>query len=274
MLDGENAWGAYREDARPFLHALYRLLERDSEIQTVTVSEYLEGNPARGVASHPLEEQTKVYDLFTGSWIDENGSAPGVDLGTWIGEEEENRGWELLGQAREFLDQTGATPETAPEAFQALYMAEGSDWFWWFGTDQDSGNDMEFDDLFRTHLQNIYRWMGVEPPPEFKHHIVPHAVVWTFTQQITQIQHGDRLVVRTTCPGVLTWQLDNGEPQEAKMLSVGGVMAGVQRYQFILGPFPSGTRALHFRFRCTHRDCDGKDICCEPREYVVQIGNL
>ena len=94
VLDGENAWGAYRQDARPFLHALYGLLGSDAEIQTVTFGEYLEGNPARGIVPHPLEAQTKVYDLFTGSWIDENASTPGVDLGTWIGEEEENRGWE------------------------------------------------------------------------------------------------------------------------------------------------------------------------------------
>jgi alpha-amylase/alpha-mannosidase (GH57 family) len=82
VLDGENAWSAYREDARPFLHALYGLLEVDAEIETVTFSEYLEGNPARGIAPHPVEVQPKVYDLFTGSWIDENGSAPGVDLDT------------------------------------------------------------------------------------------------------------------------------------------------------------------------------------------------
>lgn len=66
VLDGENAWGAYRNDGRPFLHALYDLLERDGEVQTVTFHEYLDGDLARCVAPHPIEEQTKVYDLFTG----------------------------------------------------------------------------------------------------------------------------------------------------------------------------------------------------------------
>ena len=129
VLDGENAWSAYREDARSFLHALYGLLERDAEIQTVTFAEYLDGNAARGVHPHRLESQAKVYDLFTGSWIDEMGSAPGVDLGTWIGEGEENRAWELLGVARDEIDRRGATPEDVPAAFEALYAAEGSDWF-------------------------------------------------------------------------------------------------------------------------------------------------
>jgi len=247
VLDGENAWGSYREDARPFLHALYGLLERDAEVRTVTFSEYLEGNPARGIAPHPLEGQTKVYDLFTGSWIDENASLPGVDLGTWIGEEEENQGWELLGQTRDFLGQTGATPETAPAAFQALYMAEGSDWFWWFGEDQDSGNDDEFDDLFRTHLKNVYRGLGVKPPAELDRHIVPHAVLWTFARQVSRVQQGDRLTVRANCPGVLTWRLDDGEPQtadtsaplSARMVLAGGVMAGVRA----LSPDPGAVSA-------------------------------
>ena len=76
-LDGENAWSAYREDARPFLHALYALLAADREVVTVTPSEYLDGNPARGIAPHPAETLARVHDLYTGSWIDEPGSATG-----------------------------------------------------------------------------------------------------------------------------------------------------------------------------------------------------
>jgi alpha-amylase/alpha-mannosidase (GH57 family) len=272
ILDGENAWGAYRDDARPFLHALYGLLEREAELETVTFNECLAGNPARGIVPHPVAEQTKVYDLFTGSWIDENGSVPGVDLGTWIGEDEENQGWALLGQARDFLDRAGATPETAPAAFEALYIAEGSDWFWWFGADQDSGNDDEFDDLFRTHLKNIYRSLGQTPPPELDQHIVPHAVMWTFTRQVDLIQPGDRLTVRTNCPGVLTWQLDGGEVQTAELAPAGGVMAGVTRYHLTLGPLPPRVRKLRFRFHCAHIGCDGQDVCCEPVVYTVRSG--
>ena len=64
VLDGENAWGAYREDGWPFLQALYSLLERDAEIRTVTFSEYLDGNPIRGIQAHPVEGQERVHDLF------------------------------------------------------------------------------------------------------------------------------------------------------------------------------------------------------------------
>ena len=271
VLDGENAWGAYREDARPFLHALYTLLERDVEIQTVSFSEYLDGNPARAVAPHPLAEQTQVYDLFTGSWIDEHGSAPGVDLGTWIGEAEENRAWALLRQARQTIDRVGATPESAPAAFEALYIAQGSDWFWWFGSDQDSGNDGEFDDLFRLHLKNIYRGLGIEPPPELARNIVPRTQVWTFTRPFAQIQTGDRLVVRTNCPGILTWRIDDGEPQSAALVAAGGVMAGVSYYHLTFGAFAPEAHHLRFSFRCTYAHCDGTNVCCEQREYTVQI---
>lgn len=271
VLDGENAWGAYREDARPFLHALYTLLERDVEIQTVTFSEYLDGNAVRSVAPHPLAEQTQVYDLFTGSWIDEYGSQPGVDLGTWIGEEEENRAWTLLGQARQAIDQAGATPESAPEAFTALYMAEGSDWFWWFGSDQDSGNDGEFDDLFRLHLKNVYRGLGIEPPRELERNIVPHVEVWTFTRPIAKIQAADRLTVRTNCQGILTWQTDGSTPKSAALMAAGGVMAGIRHYYLTLDSFAAEDKAVRFSFRCTTPNCDGTNVCCQQEEHTVQI---
>ena len=271
VLDGENAWGAYREDARPFLHALYTLLESDIDIQTVSFSEYLDGNAARCVAPHPLAEQAQVYDLFTGSWIDEYGSESGVDLGTWIGEEEENRAWTLLGQARQAVDRAGATPGSAPEAFTALYLAEGSDWFWWFGSDQDSGNDGEFDDLFRLHLKNIYRGLGNEPPPELDRSIVPRTHVWTFTRPFAQIQAGDRLTVRTNCPGTLTWQVDGGELQTAYMAAAGGVMAGTSHYYLTFDSFVPAAKAVWFSFRCSHPNCDGTKICCQQQEHTVQI---
>lgn len=269
-LDGENAWGAYRDDARPFLHALYGMLEADAAIRTVTFSEYLDGDAARGIRPHPLETQTRVFDLFTGSWIDESGSAPGVDLGTWIGEPEENLAWDLLGNARDFLTRIGATPESAPAAFLALYMAEGSDWFWWLGADQDSGRDDEFDDLFRTHLKNVYRSLGVEPPRELDLHIVPHVATWTFVQPIKSVLEGDRLRILTNCPGVLHWQLDGGEPQSAPLVPVGGVMAGAHRHHITLGPL-YGSRGVRFRFQCTHPGCDCEDVCCNPTAQEVEI---
>lgn len=271
VLDGENAWGAYQNDARMFLHALYTYLESDSEIQTVTFYEYLNGNRSRRISSHPISQQEKVYELATASWIDEYGSAPGVDLGTWIGEEEENKAWELLLSARDFLKVQGFTPLSAPRAFQALYMAEGSDWFWWFGEDQDSGKDEEFDDLFRTHLKNVYRNIGVDPPLVLDLHIVPHTVLWTFTNPVSRVESGDRLTVRTNCPGILEWNIDKNEIRKTEMQPVGGVMAGSTRYFLTLGPFTKTAREVRFHFCCTCPRCDGTEICCRLDEHTVQI---
>lgn len=147
--------------------------------------------------------------------------------------------------------------------YEALYISEGSDWFWWFGEDQ------EFDDLFRLHLKNVYRAVGVKPPAELSWNIVPHAVIWTFTRPVKRAPPGDRLTVCTNCQSVLTWQVGVGPPQEADLIPAGGAMAAVQRYQLTLGPFSYADPEV--RFRCTYRNCDGREICCNGEEHVVQI---
>jgi alpha-amylase/alpha-mannosidase (GH57 family) len=271
-LDGENAWGDYPKAGRPFLHALYRRLESDPEVQTVTFSEYLDGNQSRSVSTHRLLEQTRVYDLYTGSWVDETGSDAGVDLGTWIGDEEENRAWELLGEARHALARSGKTYREARSAFSALYAAEGSDWYWWFGSDQYSGRDDEFDDLYRMHLKSVYRGLKVDVPAVLDQHIVAHSITWTFMNQILRVQPGDRVTVQTNCPGTLTWQID-AEPQgSAPLLPVGGVMAGVHRYNLTLGPVSRTQKELTFTFHCTHQNCDCGDVCCGRKRFMMEIG--
>lgn len=270
-LDGENAWSSYPEDGRTFLHALYHLLENDSEICTVTPAEYLEGHRTRGVAAHPVSALTRVHDLFTASWIDENGSAPGVDLGTWIGEAEENKAWELLGSARELVARSGARSETHPTVYQALHAAEGSDWFWWLGSDQSSGYDEAFEALFRVHLARIYTELGVDPPAGLTVSIIPSKVVWTISHQVDRIGAQDVLVVQTNCPGVLVWQVDGHSAEIEALTPVGGVMAGVARHQIRIGPWPEA-HELTFRFECRHKDCDCDGPCCQATVFRVGIG--
>jgi alpha-amylase/alpha-mannosidase (GH57 family) len=269
ILDGENAWGGYRDDGRPFLHALYRALARDPAIRTVTPSEYLDGSPARRVDRHPLAALARVHDLATGSWIDEAGSGPGVDLGTWIGEPEENRGWELLGRARADLFAAGTAAAGATEALESIYAAQGSDWFWWLGEDQDSGRDHEFDDLFRAHLRASYRVRGAEPPVILARALTTRVRVWSFTEPIPAIQPGDRLAIQTNCPGVLTWRAGEADPREAPLTPVGGVMGGSHRHRALLGPLAAGP--VRFRFRCTHPGCGGGEACCSTAEALVRV---
>src|SRR5262249_32702568 len=52
------------------------------------------------------------------------------------------------------------------QARDEMLVAEGSDWFWWYGDDHSSANDLEFDDLFRRHVRNVYRLLHVPAPGE------------------------------------------------------------------------------------------------------------
>jgi len=272
-LDGENAWGGYPGQGRPFLRALYAALASDPELRTVTFGEYLGGNTERRVAPHALEELNRVHDLFHASWIDEAGSSPGNDLGTWIGEAEENRAWGRLREAGQFLDRMGATSATHPEAFEALLAAEGSDWFWWFGSDQASASDADFDDLFRSHLKAVYRAAGRRPPRDLDGHIVPHAPIWSFSHPVQSIVAGDWLVVRTNCFGRLEWRTGADETRwsSGDLLPAGGVMAGVHRHDLTLGPFSASDLWVEFRFHCAHPGCGGRGPCCRPDPQRVVV---
>lgn len=152
ILDGENAWENYDNDGKAFLNSLYQKLSDDSAIKTVTPSEYLAQFPA----------QARIDKLWAGSWIN-------ADFSTWIGEPEENKAWGLLRDARATLQKylsgvRKAEPAAIAKAQDLMYIAEGSDWFWWYGADQDSGDDGAFDRQFRDTLREIYTTLGADVP--------------------------------------------------------------------------------------------------------------
>ncbi|MDI7276458.1 MAG: glycoside hydrolase family 57 protein [Anaerolineae bacterium] len=272
ILDGENTWCAYGVKAPAFLRALYRRLSESPDVETVTFSEYLQGNPGRQVCAHPTIEQEPIYELYEGSWVDELGSEPGVDLGSWAGEPDENRAWGLLGDARDALHSAGATPETHPDAFEALYMAEGSDWFWWLGTDHPSPRDSEFESIFRLHLTNAYRLAGLEPPPELARPLVPWSLVWTLTQPGAHLAPYEKLTVRTNCPGTVTYRmLPRDELREEVLQAVGGPAGLARRYEATLGPFGPEVREVRVRFRCQEHLALQGAACVDSRERVLQV---
>ncbi|GAC1489438.1 MAG: hypothetical protein NVS2B14_00690 [Chamaesiphon sp.] len=67
-----------------------------------------------------------------------------------------------------------ATEENNPEAWEALYAAEGSDWFWWFGEGHSSNQDAMFDQLFREHISAIYQALNEPIPPNVKRYVEVH----------------------------------------------------------------------------------------------------
>jgi hypothetical protein len=64
-----------------------------------------------------------------------------------------------------------APKEALAKAWEELFIAEGSDWYWWFGDDHSSAQDALFDELFRKHLQNVYARLDTQPPNVLKHPI-------------------------------------------------------------------------------------------------------
>jgi alpha-amylase/alpha-mannosidase (GH57 family) len=160
-LDGENCWEFYSQDGKPFLEALYATLEREPHLKLVTVSEFLEQHPP--TATIPGEQ------LHSGSWVDGN-------FTTWIGDPAKNRAWDYLTQARATLaNHPEATEENNPVAWEALYAAEGSDWFWWFGEGHSSNQDAIFDQLFREHLCGIYKALNEPIPAYLRQPVEVHA---------------------------------------------------------------------------------------------------
>ncbi|MBE8970395.1 glycoside hydrolase [Nostocales cyanobacterium LEGE 12452] len=168
-LDGENCWEFYPQDGKPFLEALYQSLSDEPHLKLVTVSEFLEEFPA--TATIPGGQ------LHSGSWVD--GS-----FTTWIGDPAKNRAWDYLTEARKMLaSHPEATEENNPEAWEALYAAEGSDWFWWFGAGHSSNQDAIFDRLFREHLFGIYKALNEPAPPYLKQPLEIHEAQGSHTPQ-------------------------------------------------------------------------------------------
>jgi alpha-amylase/alpha-mannosidase (GH57 family) len=150
-LDGENPWEHYPSSGEGFLEALYQGLA-GGEVRTVLPRDELRERPARA----------RIARLHSGSWIDSN-------FRIWIGHPEDNAAWTLLGEARAVLaeaEEKGGLPKEQLEAARGhLLVAEGSDWFWWYGDDFTTESAPEFDALFRRRVAHAWRALGL-PPPE------------------------------------------------------------------------------------------------------------
>ena len=153
ILDGENCWEYYHDGGVKFLRALYRGCAQRPTIRPVRMSDYLRESPPHD----------RIGQLFAGSWISHN-------FAIWIGHPEDNSAWDLVHQTREFLKQSqslgSAPPDVLARAWEEIYIAEGSDWYWWFGDDHSSAQDALFDQLFRKHLKNVYILLKTPYPPQ------------------------------------------------------------------------------------------------------------
>ncbi len=162
-LDGENAWEYYQNGAVDFLSHLYEGLSTDTSLRCVTVSEHLRESPP----------ESSLEWLHTGSWVFS-------DLTTWCGTDAQNEAWEHLHRARDLADShrrslrldadhpapvsEALTQDSAELAWRQVLIAEGSDWFWWFGDHHHTQLDAVWDHEFRLCLQEVYRLLA-QPVP-------------------------------------------------------------------------------------------------------------
>jgi alpha-amylase/alpha-mannosidase (GH57 family) len=147
IMDGENAWEYYPENAYYFLSALYQRLAEHPRLRMTTYREALQ-KPAG-----------KLDRIVAGSWVYGTFS-------TWIGAEDKNRAWDILGDVKRIYDECrGRFSESQLARIdEQLAVCEGSDWFWWLGDYNPAAAVSDFENLYRVQIANLYHLLGQEPP--------------------------------------------------------------------------------------------------------------
>jgi alpha-amylase/alpha-mannosidase (GH57 family) len=183
VLDGETCGDQYPGGGVAFLRALYRRCTTTPGVRPVTVDTFLQQHPPTEV----------LPQLSSGSWID-------GDFSVWVGHEEDNTAWDALHRTRAHLVERidhwraaaclgGGAAAQLPHrlrrrldrAWEEVYIAEGSDWFGWYGDAAVRPEETLFDELFRKHLRNVYLVLGDVPPADLATPIRRQALRSLFT---------------------------------------------------------------------------------------------
>ncbi len=242
ILDGENCWEYYPEGGVEFLRTLYRECVKHPNINPTRIGDHVRDYPATD----------RIENLFAGSWISHN-------FAIWIGHSEDREAWDLLHQTRQFLvraEQEGTLPATEyVRAWEEIYIAEGSDWCWWYGDDHSSSLDALFDQLFRKHLQNVYAILQVPPPSQLNR----------------PISHGQQRILHTSPRGFLDVLVD-GRRSYFEWLNAGLYVAGSERGTMAM--VTAGViKEIHFGFdleRLMIR-CDTATRASEDLRHVAEL---
>ncbi len=152
ILDGENAWEFFPNNAKDFFENLYELLSTQDWCELTLFDE---------IETIDELETTPLHRLSSGSWINGN-----FDI--WIGSSQKNKAWELLDMTKFDYDKIkdSLDERTIKQIEKEFLIALGSDWFWWYGDDHYTELNHQFDDQFRAHLKNIYRLMDQDVPSD------------------------------------------------------------------------------------------------------------
>ncbi|WP_457749787.1 glycoside hydrolase family 57 protein [Sulfurimonas sp.] len=229
ILDGENAWEFYKNNGFDFFEALYKNLNNLSWCNTRTMDE---------VKNLPC---TALVHLAAGSWI--NGT-----FDTWVGNSQKTRAWELLFQTKKDYrhHKTALTQDTNTEITNHFLAAECSDWFWWYGEDHYTDFSEEFDTLFRSHLIEIYKLIGISPPQDL---FIPIINNQSFSKFWIRPQSDITPVIDGRRDSFFEW-MGCGTVDESKVFStMEGGRGPVKKIYY-----GQDEKALYFSFEGTLRD--------------------
>ncbi len=171
-LDGENCWENYQNDGNDFLTYIYSLIENDETLETVLISDYIKND----------KHKKTLNKIYSGSWIDKT-------FQYWIGESTKNKAWNYIKEAKSFYKKIEKQNKNHPNlkaAHNELLITQGSDWFWWYGEPNNSGQDFVFDYMFREHLKNVYLLLEATPPEYLNESLITKIEV-PFKQPLRQI---------------------------------------------------------------------------------------
>jgi alpha-amylase/alpha-mannosidase (GH57 family) len=268
ILDGENAWEYFPQSGREFLRRFYDGLQRDEQIEPVTISE--------AIARHKEDDFGRLDHLVPGSWINAN-------FNVWIGSPEDNRSWDLLAEARDYYDRHShrVSAEQRKLAWEELLIAEGSDWNWWYGPEHHSANDRDFDELYRKHLSNVYHALEGAPPEELSTPIISGVVRPSYVPQSAHV----RARVDGVVSGYFEWMGAASYTSDQRTTAMHGkqflldaVFAGVDaesvsgRLDFHHGIIPEGSYRLVVNLEVRRDDTDHKSPMSSYRLTVDALG--
>ncbi|UCG92731.1 MAG: hypothetical protein JSV97_03210 [candidate division WOR-3 bacterium] len=244
ILDGENAWESYENDGTEFMESLYENFIKEN-IPTATVSTCL----------HENEPAKQLKNIFPGSWI-------GANFNIWIGHTEDHEGWRIVKNVREKLIEKEVS---AQEIWDRLYVLEGSDWYWWFGSEHFSLVAELYDELFRFNAVWMYNKIGEEPPPELFAPIKKTSEALTF-QAIDK--------VTPIIDGRITSFYEWYNAGHADVKRMGGTM---HRYAGLFSAIYCGfdDNNLYIRFDIENYDiteCEYKIKFYKPKEVEIILG--
>ncbi len=141
--------GILQNNGFDFFDALYSKISNLEYCKTLTMDEVYK------------LDKVKLDYLAPGSWI--NG-----EFNTWVGHNEKTRAWELLYVTKKDYQRhkESLSDEIKEKISKHFLSAECSDWFWWYGDDHYTEFGVEFDELFRNHLIEIYDLMNLKAPTD------------------------------------------------------------------------------------------------------------